>query len=262
MQGYSIDSWLKGLDRSPNPHGFAVYDVTERSPRNDSTIRLLSDWVGRFLFHPQVIEDLRTMLGENARLALDSAIPSTSSLRAGVFGEALAAEICEQWHAYLVPLRRLRLTGGSPTGTDLLALKIGNNGDLSEVCYIECKLRTTERPNTALEVFEQLLRIRQERFPAITNYLANYLAQTNTHLYQAFMRYLVSRQDLAAADSFRIALTWEDNCWSESVLTNLDERDVQLKPLTVEVIKIGQLRGLVQEVYDSLGVEVFRDDDQ
>ena len=262
MQGYSIDSWLKGLQRSLGSHVFAIFDITEGTPRNDSTVTLLTDWVSRFLFHPQVMEDLWAQLGESARLALNAAIPSTSSLRSGVFGEALSAEICEQWHAYLVPLRRLRLTGGSPTGTDLLALKIGNNGDLSEICYIECKLRTTARPNAAAEAYEQLLRIRKERFPAITNYLANYLFQTNSHLYQPFMRYLTSRQDQSAADSFRIALTWEESYWSEDVLKNLGEKDVQLAPLTVDVIKIGQLRGLVQEVYDSLGIEVVKDGDQ
>ena len=262
MQGNLIDSWLNGLRHSPGSHAFEIFDVTECSPRNESTLALLRDWVSRFLFHPQVIEDLRMLLGESARSALDTTIPSTSSLRAGVFGEALSAEICEQWHAYLVPLRRLRLTGGSPTGTDLLALRIGDNGDLSEVCYIECKLRTTERPNAALEAYEQLLRIRQERFPAITNYLANYLAETNSHLYTAFMGYLTSRQDQTSADSFRIALTWEESCWSDKVLANLDERRLQLTPLTVDVIKIGQLRDLIKEVYDSLGVGVFRDDDQ
>ena len=113
-----------------------------------------------------------------------------------------------------------------------------------------------------MEAYEQLLRVRQERFPAVTNFLANYLAQTHSHIYKAFMDYLTSRQNQPASDSYRIALTWEGNRWLENVLTNLEEKDVQLTPLTVDVIKISQLRSLVKDVYDSLGVEVISDDDQ
>ena len=107
MQKYSIYSWLKGLKRSPGPANFEVYDVSECSSRNDFTLGLLRDFLEKFLFHPKVLEDLQAQLGETARLALKASVPTTYSLRAGVFGEALASETCERWHAYLVPLRRL-----------------------------------------------------------------------------------------------------------------------------------------------------------
>ncbi len=255
-----LDKWLLNIVRSPNPADFAVFDVTERNALDGSTKLLLESIIGQFLMNPIVLQGLRTSLGEAARLALDAATPSTQNLRAGAFGEALSAEICERWHAYIVPMRRLRFSGGSPPGTDLLALRIDGAGQLTEVCYVECKLRTTSSTRTAFEAHEQLLRAHQERIPVILNHVANYLADTKSPLLPGFIRYMSSRASQPAAESQRIALIWEENKWSETVLDNLQEGGVQLKPLTVDVVRIAGLRGLVEEIYHKLGVEANVDD--
>ena len=64
-----------------------------------------------------------------------------------------------------------------------------------------------------------------------------------------------------ATDSYRIALTWDETNWTEEVLKNLQDKGVELTPLSVDVIKLAQLRELIKIVYDSLGVEVMNDDD-
>lgn len=257
-----LDKWLLNVVRSPMSADFTVFDVSEQTERDASTKLFLESVIGKFLMNPIVLDGLRAHLGEDVRLALDAATPSTRNLRAGAFGEALSAEICERWHAYVVPLRRLRFSGGSPPGTDLLALRIDGADQLTEVCYIECKLRTTNSTRTAFDAYEQLLHARQERIPVILNHVANYLADVNSHLLPSFIGYMSSRASQPASDSYRIALTWENETWSQTVLDNLQDGDLQLTPLTVDVIRIASLRDLIEEIYGGLGVEALNDDNR
>ena len=261
MTNASLDIWLGNEKRETELPDFTIFDVSEHSPITNITMRLLSTLVNEFLFEPQVLKDLRAVLGNKMRQALDAATPSTSSLRAGVFGEALSAELCERWHAYVVPLKRLRITGGSPPGTDLIALRVGADDRLTEVCYIECKLRTTTDHGVAVDAYEQLGQVRQGHLPLVSLHLANYLLATGSPLYSSFMNYLTSRASQPAVDSYRIALTWEDSLWSETALTNLQDKSVELTPLSVDVIRIAKLRSLIETVYDSLGLEALNDDD-
>lgn len=260
MINSSLDRWLLSTPRTPAFTDFAVLDVSELAERDETTRKLLMTVVSRFLFHPKVLEGLRARLGNQTRLALDAATPSTPNLRAGAFGEALSAEICEQWHSYLIPLRRLRLSGGSPPGTDLLALRINEASELTEVCYIECKLRTTDSTVTALEAHTQLLQARQERVPAILNHVVNHLAEAHSPLLPHFLNYMASRSNQPAGDSYRIALTWETATWSDRVLNNLQDGGVSLAPLVVDVIRVAGLRDLVEEIYNALGVKALTDD--
>ena len=258
----SIDRWLRYSQRDPAPADFTIFDVSECSSRTESTIEFLRVLLEEFFFEPGVLDDLRASLGDRAKLALDAATPDIFNLRAGVFGEALSAEICERWHAYLVPLKRMRTTAGSPQGTDLLGLRIGDAGQISEVCYIECKLRTTNNATSAaLEAYDQLLKVRGQRLPVILGHVLNYLKSTNSHLYDPFLQYMTSRAVQPANEAYRIALVWEVNQWSERVVKNLEDRGVELTPMTVDVVKIADLRSLYGEVYDSLGVGVVPDDD-
>ena len=256
-----MDSWLSNQQRQTGSFDFTIFDVSEQSPRNTLTVDLLGNLLSRFFFEPKVLQDLRSALGDNAKLALDAATPATPSLKAGAFGEAISAEISERWHAYLIPLKRLRVTGGSPPGTDLLALRVAGQNQLQEVCYIESKLRTTRSLGAAMDAYEQLRKTRHERFPVVSQHVANYLASTKSPLYGAFMEYLVSRDNQPATDTYRIALTWDETNWTEEVLKNLQDKGVELTPLSVDVIRLAQLRELIKVVYDSLGVEVMNDDD-
>ena len=261
MQNTDLETWLRMDARNLNGYDFPTFDVTERAPRTQPPVRYLATIVGQFFFSSRVLQDLQTQLGELARSILADAMPSTQNLRKGVFGEALTAEIYERWHAYIVPLRKLRMTGGSPTGTDLLALRSEEDGRLAEVCYVECKLRTTRSDNTALDAHDQLQRARQERIPAIVRHVSNYLDDTRSRLYAPFLEYMASTANEPVLDTFRVALTWEENEWFEQVLVNLSEREGRLAPLTVDVIKLPDLRLLVDEVYGLLGVQGLNDGD-
>ena len=132
---------------------------------------------------------------------------------------------------------------------------------MSEVCFIECKLRTTNATGAGLEAYDQLVKVRRQRLPVILGNVLNYLKSTDSPLYNLFLQYMASRAVQPANESYRIALVWDVNQWSERVIENLEDRGVELTPMTVDVVKIADLRSLYGEVYDSLGVGVVPDDD-
>ena len=261
MEDSSIDKWLRLKKRVPGPADFSVFEVVEHSPRSSLTIDMLKGLIEKFHFEEEVLEDLRVLLGPEICQALDAATPSTPNLRIGTFGEALSAEIYERWHAFIVPLKRLRITGGSPPGTDLLALRIGDDGSIIEVCYIECKVRTTAAPSAATDAYEQLTEVRQSRFPQVLGHLANHLKATSSPMYSAFLHYLASRESEPAVETYRISLTYEESVWTEKAIVNLQDKGVELTPLSVDVIKLSDLRCLIDSVYDALGFEPVNNDE-
>ena len=129
----NLDNWLINIERSPKPDDFDLFDVSEHQPRDSKITQFLKSLVEQFLMSPDVVDGLRSRLPESVLSALDAAIPGTKNLRAGVFGEALSAEIYEHWHAFVIPLRKLRFSGGSPPGTDLLALRLNDTDQITEV---------------------------------------------------------------------------------------------------------------------------------
>ena len=42
---------------------------------------------------------------------------------------------------------------------------------------------------------------------------------------------------------------------------NLKDKDIELEPLSIDVIRIANLRNLINTVYNSLGVEALNDDE-
>lgn len=261
MVAFPLNTWLASQPREIDQLPFTVFDVTEKIGPDETMLDQLALLMESWVTHPKLIAALRSLLGDAERNMLDVALPSTPNLRAGAFGEALSATICEQWHSYLIPLRKLRFTGGSPGGTDLLALKLAE-GAITEVCYVESKLRTFTDYGAALDAHSQLAKAAAERYPVILNYVANFLLETGSDLSNPFLTYLKSRAEQPALDSFRIALTWDASHWSEQVAQNLIDAEEHLSPLTMDVIKIGDLKSLIENVYRCLGVDVLHDDDR
>ena len=75
------------------------------------------------------------------------------------------------------------------------------------------------------------------------------------------MRFLASRDTAESIESFRVFLTWEKSEWSESVLENLSEYEIQIKPLDTHVAHIDKLAKIVDDIYARVGLEVTEDED-
>jgi hypothetical protein len=80
-------------------------------------------------------------------------------------------------------------------------------------------------------------------------------------MYDAFMDYLGSRNDLSARDSFRAILFFDSKAWSNQCLDKIEDESVEIKPLTMHAISVANLRELVEEIFGNVGLITIDDDD-
>jgi len=75
------------------------------------------------------------------------------------------------------------------------------------------------------------------------------------------MKYMRDREDRSDRDSFQLCLIWEHPAWSETVLQNLEDNEVELDCLTVHVTRVQNLAQLTEELFRSIGIGSVVDDD-
>ena len=101
---------------------------------------------------PGFLGDLANRLGwEKTRAIVSQRLPSNSSARRGRFGEVVGVNMLHHFDGYVIPIEKAHfsITGGqSQPSTDAVLLRVGGNGAITEVCFVESKLRTrpTEWP--------------------------------------------------------------------------------------------------------------------
>ena len=127
-----LDQWLRWQQRNPCEFTqFAVVDIEEKAAPTEAVI----NWLQQILVDAKVgnefLESARQALGPRLKALLEAALPQTLSLRRGDFGEALADAVCQHWHGYLIPVKKLRFAlGGSPRGTDNLEIRLNGNREI------------------------------------------------------------------------------------------------------------------------------------
>jgi hypothetical protein len=200
----------------------------------------------------------------SVRARVAAAQPTGATARRGEFGEVLSAAVLDEFHGYTIPVQKMRFAirgDQSLPGTDVIALRLGGAGEIVEVCFVESKLRTTGDTGAAQRAHEQLKSDYEQRAPDMLFFVAARLHERNDPLFPEFMRYMHDRESAAESDSFGLCLTWERVRWSEAVLQNLEDDEVELDPLTVHVFLIQDLAQLTNELFDAIGVETVTDDD-
>jgi hypothetical protein len=188
--------------------------------------------------------------------------PNVLRFRLGDFGEILSYGVLEQVLGYVVPARKLRLKlQGDQTlpGTDAIALKASEAGALTEVCFVETKLRTGTDNDAAIEAYKQLEEDHAEHFASIVLFAAKEMQRSRHPLADPFVRYLEDRDQQKEIDSYHVVLVWDSATWRERVLGRLEEEEPQLNPLTVHALRIADLRTLADQVMAMLGVRVEND---
>jgi len=146
-------------------------------------------------------------------------------------------------------------------GTDAIALSTDTAGEIEELCFVESKFRSTTAHGTAVQAYEQLKSDTNQRVPDMLRFVAERLHEREDALSGAVLRYMNDRSGRDERDSFRICLTWERSSWSERVLDDLQDNDVELDPLGVHAVLIDDLVSLTDELLHSVGIENIDDDD-
>jgi hypothetical protein len=96
--------------------------------------------------------------------------------------------------------------------------------------------------------------------PAMVSYVARILADRDDSRADAILRYLRDRRALNI-DSFRIMFVWNAIQWSDEILQDFSEDDDVISPLFIHIVRISDLRPLVERTYAGVSIAVDEDDD-
>ena len=259
-----LNNWLVRQQRTPSGFDkFDVVDIGELAPPTDAVKIWLKDLLIDARVGSDFLESARNVLGSRMKLLLEAALPNMLTIKRGDFGEALVDAVCQEWHGYEIPVKKLRFAlGGSPRGTDNLAIRLNANLEIVEVCYIESKLRSTTDNNAAKEAHAQLDKLLQTEMPIIHEFVLRVLYDQRSELFEPYLNYLKSRSETGGAqESFWIFLTYEKNRWSEVGLTNLEAEDIEVAPLSVKATRIENLVSLIDGLYNAIGFEADQYDE-
>ena len=261
-----LKEWLCWLERDPSPYSeFRVIDVTEIQPPTDVVINHIRDLLIHARLDPKFLQDAAKYLGWDKVQALAaSSQPKGFRMRRGEFGEVLSSAMLQQFHGYTIPVQKLRFAISSDQslpGTDVIVLRLDSQRKITEVGFVESKLRTGSDTGAAVQGYKQLKHDYEQQQSDMLHFVAQRLYERNDLLKDEFMKYMLDREDRRDRDSFQLFLIWEQPGWSETVLQNLEDNDVELDRLTLHVTLVQNLGQLTEKLFRSIGVDGAVDDE-
>jgi hypothetical protein len=259
--------WLKREDRNDaSPDALVITDIQEFSELSSDVRQHLSELLLQARFDTPFLESLAEGLGwpRVREYIITQAMPSNVTAKRGEFGEVLISGILEQFYGYIVPVRKLRFkitSGQSLPATDIIALALDTDGNITEVMYVESKLRTTHDAMAAVEGYKQLQKDYSSRLPDMLTFVASQLYERNKPLYQSFRDYMGDRLDNRDKDNFCLGLCFDRDEWQEQALVNLGDYGADNPMPRVFVRHVSNLRALTDHVFAGVGISEVIDDD-
>lgn len=256
-----VENWLRPYPRSDTDFSFEVIDLIESlsvpSPTALAGLLAESYWGLEYLaelseeYWPESIRDVFFRARERTR----------TPVKRGDWGEAVTVDYIKNVVGYLVPVPKLTYKiGANQTlpGSDCVALNL-TDGVLSDVIFVESKLRTTKDTSVAVEGASQLHKDAEIENPEILPFIARQLRIADDPLTQEFEAYLFDRS--TTREKYMLMLLHESDKWNELALRNLEDGEINVKPLQVYVAKIVDLRELIDTTYAELGGGTVEDDE-
>lgn len=266
-----INTWLSSSERAPNPYArFRLIDVEEPAGLPDESRDYVSNLLRDSRFAPEFLADMAGILGWDMvrDTILSGASPNAIPTKRGDFGEVLITALLEESHGYKIPVRKLRykVTRNQLLhGTDALAIRVDTEGNVTEVCFVESKLRTATRNaddrNLAVTGCDQLKNDFDHKLPDILQFVAQRLHEIKDELFGPFVVYMGTRADTTDIDTFCLGLVWERAEWEEQILQNLEEHTNVLPRLVVHAIRINNLGQVSDDLFARVGLIEVTDDE-
>lgn len=259
-----LNHWLQAAQRPSGEFtGFSVVDVTEfaapAAPVREHLAQILqvSAADGGFL------EDLTRRLGWGKTEAIVSQrLTSNRNARRGRFGEVIGVSMLSEFDGYVIPIEKshFMITGGqSQPSTDAVLFRLGGDA-ITEVCFVESKLRTRADGIAGVEGMRQLTADYAKQIPDMLTFIAARLYDQVSPLYDPFMEYMCSRDDERQRDAFRLLLFYDVSAWSERCLSNIEDDEPGVSPVTVHAVRVADLPELVNDAFVRCGVQVLDDE--
>jgi hypothetical protein len=254
-------NWLTVTLRDPCPYKkFSVIDVTDVALIPSTTERHLIELIIFSRISKELLEDAEKIGGDVAkRRLIAAALPSDTKVKRGDFGEVLSGALLSEVHGYLVPVQKLRYAIGadlSQPGTDLIAIRFEDQSTISEICFVESKLRTSTDTGAGVAGYNQLRGDYSSVIPKMIAFVLGRLEERKNSLYLPFLKYTLDRSAAPPKEKFHLALFYDPAVWSETTLLNLEqvvsaERDYP--KLSVHAVSLQHLRGLTERVFREAG---------
>jgi Cap4 SAVED domain len=257
--------WLEMVGPDESEAGFVRFNLVEKIPFDGEIAARISKALTSARVNEVAGAQLQTRLGKTKyrEFLAKVAAPKRDTVRKGDFGEVLAACCLEDTLGYHVPVKKLRYAkirrDDLPTGIDAIALAVDASSRLSEVCFLESKLRTGQDNGFAVEAHDQLELTWRESLSEHQLFMMNVLADRGHVLLDDFLAYMADQH--TCVESFSIALHSEATAWSDLALEKLSELPPSLKPLTVYLFRVSQLAAAIQESFDHIGLTPDDEDD-
>jgi hypothetical protein len=265
MSSGLLFDWLRLSNPDSTDPAFARIDVSEIRPFDDRVASAIAKALIEARVDPAVSAGLLRRLGKSRYEEVIAAAvdPSKDRTRRGDFGEILAAYAMENALGYEVPVKKLRYAkmrnDDQPRGIDVVALRSADGVRLTEVCYLESKLRTGKDAAFGVEAHDQLMKAWQTNTPVCHIFLMNVLADKGHPLLESLMDFMANVSQCET--TFCIALHSDAEAWSDNTLVNLSKAPPSLSPLTVLICKMAELSRSVDACFEAIGVSLVDEDD-
>ena len=138
----------------------------------------------------------------------------------GDFGEAVALGVLEHLQGLYVPvvkLHGLQISNETQHGIDLVAFRIDDINELTEIWFVECKAGRTSNSRAGVDACAELSRQRQDEEVIwhLLNYYTERLYNSNRHLWRQFFNHLNSSEsDSRCSEEHELFFLWESQRWS------------------------------------------------
>ena len=257
----SVAEWLTPSPRETSDFSFEVTDLEETSkiPSSAELADLLTDsyWGEDYL------ADLADRYGHSKvrERFLMARVGPQLSVKRGDFGEAVTVDYLKSAEGYHIPVQKLRhkvTANQTLPGTDCVALKL-SDGILTEVLFVESKLRTSLESSVAVSGARQLKQDADNENPVILTFVARRLKDADDPLTELFESYLFQRN--TALDKYLLMLLHQADSWTELILENLEDEEIEVEPLHVYVAKIANLKELSDGAFSVMGAEEVEDEE-
>jgi hypothetical protein len=253
-----ITNWLIAKNRNPNTYSFTIVELDElQSYDRQNIINYLADLLTISLVNPERLEDIFRQAGLEQTIEflkmniVDRKIP----ILIGDFGEIIGSEVINHFDNYYIPIPKLwfREKNNWPMRlTDILGIKMKGN-KIIDFCLCEVKTRTVwnkKCETIGLDAYKELESESKKRIPEIFEFEANALHNIkNYKLASIFDYYLYSAGLMNISRCYVAILLFDKRYWKEIVLDNLESAPVILDKFHTKLIRISDLRKLIDDGY-------------
>ena len=263
-----LSQWLDCKAFTPSPYTkFRLMETSENCPIPLNVKEYLKKALLNARINLGLFQNLAKRLGWSnvESLLAQTVFPTLPKMKRGFFGEVLVCKILEDLSGYIIPVKKWRYAitkNQSLPGTDAIAIKM-SGGSISELFFVESKLRTSSDNTVALKGYEQLKADYFKELPEMILFVLGRLEEQKNEYFPAFQAYFLDRKNKTKIESFYLGLIWDKKVWSDKVLENL-ETDIVINgvpELTVNKTCIENLVDCVNNHYKEVGFGESSDDE-